>query len=79
MLADNMFDIAKIFNRDTHMQQQIPFDILCANELNLICKKKSYPFVLTEAKISMALYQKWVFLKNGGVPAEPKIAKKVES
>lgn len=76
LLAENMFDIAKIFNRETHMQQQIPFDILCANEINLhFNKRKGNPFVHSEAKVSMALYQKWVFLKNGGSKGEVKTTK----
>ena len=66
LIADNMFDIAKIFNRGAACKQQIPFDLLCANELNLGYKKKCYPFIYTEAKISMALYTRWVHLKNGG-------------
>ena len=61
---DNLYDIAKIFNRD-QSQIQIPFDILCLKELNMLHKRRPYPFVYTEAKISMALYQRWLALKTG--------------
>ena len=53
---DNMFDIAKIFNREANAQIQIPLEHLCANELNLAFKKKPYPYLFTEAKVAMALY-----------------------
>ena len=59
-----MFDISKIFNRDNNMIQ-IPLEHLCANELNLCYKKKGYPYLYTEAKVCMALYQRWNSLKNG--------------
>lgn len=51
-----MYDIAKIFNRESSQQIQIPLDVLCADELNLSYKKKGYPYAYTEAKIYMALY-----------------------
>ena len=31
----------------------------------MIHKRRPYPFVYTEAKISMALYQRWLALKSG--------------
>jgi hypothetical protein len=43
-------------------------DILCADELNLAHKKKGYPYAFTEAKMYMALYQRWLSLKNGASP-----------
>ena len=44
--------------------------MLCSNELNLNYKKRGYPFVHTEAKISMALYLRWVELKYEEQSAE---------
>ena len=63
--VSNIHDIAKIFNRDQSSQAQIPFGTLCINELNLSHQKRGYPYVYTEAKISMALYLRWKDLKDG--------------
>ena len=62
--VENMHDVAKIFNR-TEAQIQIPFDQLCINELNLAYKNKGYPYLYTQAKVSMALYLRWKALKEG--------------
>ena len=63
---ENIFDIAKIFNREVSCQSQIPFDQLCQNELNVVYSvRKLYPRIYTEAKMCMALYQRWVGMKNG--------------
>ena len=35
------------------------------NELNLMYKKKGYPYLFTEAKVAMALYARWKALKEG--------------
>ena len=49
---------------------------LCVNELNLCHQKRGYPYIYTEAKISMALYLRWKDLKDGKatnfVPTEDK-------
>ena len=63
---DHLYDTAKIFNRENSCQSQIPVDVLCSNELNISYSvRKMYPKTFTEAKISMALYKRWVDLKNG--------------
>ena len=64
LCAENVFDVAKIFNRANEMIQ-IPLDTLCASQLNLLYKKKGSPYLYTEAKVCMALYLRWQALKDG--------------
>lgn len=62
---DKAFDIAKIFN-PKGSSEQASMTSLCQKYLNLIYKKKrlSPPFAFTEAKISMALYKRWMELTS---------------
>ena len=66
-LFANLFDTAKIFNKTTHSQIQLPIGQLCIDELNLTIPQRTYPFAFNEAKISMALYFRWLDIKNGNV------------
>lgn len=63
----DLYDTAKIFNRDARSQIQIPFDTLITSELNLMYKKAkgSGHYAFSEAKVSMALFHRWLDLKNG--------------
>ena len=36
---EDLYDTAKIFNRESKAQVQIPMETLCQSELNLIAKK----------------------------------------
>lgn len=56
---ENMFDCANIFDKEKRLQ--IPFDTLCETFLHMkFHKKKNTPHAYTEAKICMALFQKWI-------------------
>ena len=63
---EDLYDTAKIYNRNSKTQTQIPVDILCQSELNLAYSKRGKaPYAYSEAKISMALYMRWLDLKAG--------------
>lgn len=57
----DLYDTAKIFNRDARSQIQIPFDSLITSELNLHYKKAKGTghYAFSEAKICMALFHRW--------------------
>ena len=56
---EDLYDIAKIFNRDSRAQSQIPMETLCQAELNVHYSKKKTPYAFSEAKLSMALFKRW--------------------
>ena len=64
-IKTTLFDISKMYAQGPNCAHT-SLDDLCKNELNTqIVTKRSFPFAYSEAKIAMALYQKYSMKQSG--------------